>query len=252
MLHANKVFEIRQGVRLGSDVFIVPREYAKGLGRNERRFFRPAVMNSSISDGKLSDAYYIFYPYSIGLPPITSEKELEEHVPKYFKDYLSKAKGTLKARKTLVRQTELKWWDLLWPRAWQKERNSKIVSKYFGGKRSFAVDKTGEFVVVVGNAWLLKTGEIEQEITDDEVYFSSLTYLSSSIAYNMLDYLSIQVSGGQLDLSNKYVGELPVLNFETVELLDLTKLAQMGIAISEGRVERWAEVDELVLSIVSR
>ena len=37
---------------------------------------------------------------------------------KYFKDHLLKAKGTLKARKTLVRQTELKWWDLLWHRAW--------------------------------------------------------------------------------------------------------------------------------------
>ena len=132
------------------------------------------------------------------------------------------------------------------------ERDAKIVSKYFGGRRSFAVDRTGDFVVVVGNAWLLEKGEIEQEITDEEVYFAFLTYLSSSIAYDMLDYLSIQVSGGQLDLSNKYVGELPILNLATVEPLDLTMLIQMGIAISEGRAERWADVDELVLSIMNR
>jgi hypothetical protein len=252
MLHANKVFEIRQGVRLGNDVFIVPKEYVKGLARNERRFFRPAVMNSSIVEGKLSDAYYAFYPYSTGLPRITNEKELEQCVPKYFKDHLLKAKGTLKSRKTLVRQPELKWWDLLWPRAWQKDRSPKIVSKYFGGRRSFAVDKTGDFVVVVGNAWLLKTGGIEQELTDDEVYFAFLTYLSSSIAYDMLDYLSIQVSGGQLDLSNKYVNNLPVLNLKTLGLLDLTTLIQMGITISEGRVERWSDVDELVLASLNR
>ncbi len=92
------------------------------------------------------------------------------------------------------------------------ERDTKIVSKYFGGSRSFAVDKTGDFVVVVGNAWLLKKGEIAQEATDEEIYFAILTYLSSSIAYAMLEYVSIQVSGGQLDLSNKYVRELPILN----------------------------------------
>ncbi len=131
--------------------------------------------------------------------------------------------------------------------------SAKIVSKYFGGKRSFAIDKTGDFVVVVGNAWILKTGEIEQEITDEEVYFASLTYLNSSTAYDMLGYLSIQVSGGQLDLSNKYVSKLPVLNLnlKTVPLLDLTKLIQMGVAISEGRIERWADVDELILSIMN-
>ncbi|MBS1852457.1 MAG: N-6 DNA methylase [Acidobacteria bacterium] len=251
-LPANKVFDIRQGVRLGSDVFIVAKEYVRTLGKHERRFFRPAVMNPSIVDGKLSDTYYAFYPYTAGLPPITSEKELEEHVPRYFKDHLLKAKSTLKARKTLERQTELKWWDLLWPRAWQMERNAKIVSKYFGGRRSFAIDRTGDFVVVVGNAWLLKKGEVDQEITDEEFYSAILTYLNSSVAYDMLEYVSIQVAGGQLDLSNRYVGDLPVLNLASLELVDLTKLIEMGITISERTIDRWAEVDELVTSIMNR
>ncbi|HXN72925.1 MAG TPA: N-6 DNA methylase [Candidatus Acidoferrales bacterium] len=252
--YASKVFDIRQGARLGNDIFIMPRDYVKRLGKSEQRFFRPAVMNPSIVDGKLSDAYYVFYPYTRGLPLITSEKELQKNVPNYFKDHLSTVKETLKARKTLEGQTGLKWWDLLRPRAWQKERNAKIVSKYFGGKRSFAVDKTGDFVVVVGNAWILKAGEIEHEITDEEVYFAVLTYLNSSTAYDMLEYLSIQVSGGQLDLSNKYVGKLPLLdlNPKTVQLFDLTELIRMGVAISEGRVERWADVDDLISSIMNR
>jgi hypothetical protein len=252
MLPANNNFDIRQGIRLGNDVFILRKEYVQGLRKNERRFFRPAVMNPSIVDGQLSDAYYAFYPYTDGLPTITSEIELEENVPRYFKEHLLPAKATLKARKTLAGQTGLKWWDLLRPRTWQKECNTKIVSKYFGGTRSFAFDKTGEFVVVVGNAWLLKKGEVDQEVTDEEAYFAILAYLSSAIAYNLLEYLSIQVSGGQLDLSNKYVGELPVPNFATLPLVDLSELIQMGIKISEGKIDRWTDIDDLVLSVLTR
>ena len=126
MLPANKLFQIKQGIRLGNDVFVVPKEYVQGLRKkNEQRFFRPAVMNPSVVDGRLSDAYYAFYPYTDGLPSIASEKELEEHVPQYYKDFLLRAKPVLKTRKTLVRQTELKWWDLLWPRSWQKGRDTR-------------------------------------------------------------------------------------------------------------------------------
>ena len=153
---AKKVFQIRQGVRLGSDVFVVSKEYIQGLRRSERRFFRPAVMNPSISDGHLNDGYFVFYPYTTGLPAITSEHDLEEHVPTYYKELLT-AKPKLSARKSLV-EGGLAWWDLLRHRPWHEEHSVKIVSKYFGGARSFALDQAGEFIVVVGNAWLLEKG----------------------------------------------------------------------------------------------
>jgi len=249
------MFDIRQGIRLGNDVFIVSREYVQGLRKNERRFFRPAVMNPSIVDAKLNDAYYAFYPYTDGLPFIASETELEKQVPQYFKEHLLPAKTVLKGRKTLTRQTELNWWDLLWPRTWQKERNPKIVSKYFGGRRSFAFDGAGEFVVVVGNAWLLRkgaVGDMKVEITDEELYLSVLAYLSSATAYHLLEYVSVQVSGGQLDLSNRYVGELPVPNVATLAFADLSELIQVGTRISRGKIDRWEDVDELVVSILNR
>jgi adenine-specific DNA-methyltransferase len=253
---AKSLFAINQGIRLGNDVFVVPKEYVQGLRRkSEQQFFRPAIMNPSIADGKLSDAYYAFYPYTSGLPTIKTERELEEHVPGYYKDHLLPAKQMLKGRKTLVRQTELKWWDLLWPRSWQKNRGSKIVSKYFGGERSFGFDKTGDFVVVVGNGWLLKKGAIGElsqeipEITDEEAYLGMLAYLNSSLAHDLLEYLSIQVSGGQLDLSNRYVSELPVPDFTKLNSGELGRLTIAGGIIAEGKVERWSDVDDLVLSI---
>jgi hypothetical protein len=253
MLPANKLFQIKQGIRLGNDVFVVPKEYVQSLRKkSEQRFFRPAVMNPSVVDGKLSDAYYAFYPYTHGLPSITSEKELEDNVPQYYRDLLLPAKPVLKVRKTLARQTELKWWDLLWPRSWQKGRHAKIVSKYFGGIRSFAFDKTGDFVVVVGNGWLLRRGaigQLEQEITDEEVYLAILAYLSSTLARDLLEYVSVQVSGGQLDLSNKYISQLPVPNFASLKPSDLSKMIQTGLKITAGTIDRWSDVDDLILSI---
>jgi adenine-specific DNA-methyltransferase len=253
MQPANKLFQIKQGIRLGNDVFVVPKEYVQGLRKkSEQRFFRPAVMNPSVVDGKLSDAYYAFYPYTHGLPSISSEKELEENVPQYYRELLLPAKPVLKVRKTLTRQTELKWWDLLWPRSWQKGRHAKIVSKYFGGTRSFAFDKTGDFVVVVGNGWLLRSGaigQLEQEVTDEEAYFAILAYLSSTLAHDLLEYVSVQVSGGQLDLSNKYISQLPVPNFASLKPLDLSKMIQTGLKITAGVIDRWSDVDDLILSI---
>ncbi len=273
MLLARTAFDIRQGVRLGNDVFIVPKEYVQGLRKNEQRFFRPAVMNPSIADGKLADAHFVWYPYTTGLPPITTEKQLQEHAPHYYKDHLEPAKQALKARKTLVRQTELNWWDLLWPRSWQKAREPKIVSKYFGGGRAFAFDKSGDFVVVVGHAWVLKKGRALQELTDDdkkiqevidrvdrnleptddEVYLATLAYLSSSVAYDLIEYLSPQVAGGQLDLSNKFLANLPVPNLTKLKDESLSELIQAGTEIAgEKSFDRWSEVDEIVLSALGR
>lgn len=262
MLLANEMFDVRQGIRLGNDAFIILEEYWKTLRRSERRFFRPAVMNPSISDGRLSRTYYCFYPYTDGLPRITAESDLREHVPQFLADYLLPAKPALEKRKTLASQTELKWWDLLRSRGWQTELSPKLVSKYFGGPRSFAFDSTGEFVVVVGNAWILKKDRPAIEIqtgdesyfvpTQDEICFALLSYLSSSIAYDLLQYLSVQVAGGQLDMSNKYTGALPIPDLSKRGYASVQELIDLGRRISDGTVERLADIDELVIAALDR
>ena len=161
MVPASRMFHVRQGVRLGNDVFVVSKSYVQGLSKNEQRFFRPAVMNSSIDTGKLSDSYYAFYRYTEGLAKITSEEELKSHVPQYYREYLRQAKDTLKKGKSVTTQPQLRWYDLIRPGPWQMKRSAKIVSKYFGGRGSFAFDATGDFVAVVGMAWLLKRGVLE-------------------------------------------------------------------------------------------
>jgi len=176
---------------------------------------------------------------------------LAEFVPHYYKDHFQKAKTELKARKTLVRQTELAWWDMLWPRPWQMKPSPKIVSKYFGGLRAFAFDKTGAYVVVVGNAWLIKKNAV-LPITPEELYFAILAYLSSTAAFEMLEYLSVQISGGQLDLSGKYIEKLPVPKFSELEPAAIAEMIQMGTVIAKGEMESWGDVDKLILSVLSR
>lgn len=248
---AKKLFDIKLGVRLGNDVFIVSKEYVQRLAEDEQRFFRPAVMNLSISDGRLNDNYYVFYPHSEGLPALTSEEDLRERIPTYFQELLLPAKPKLSTR----RQADLNWWELLRHRAWLEEPRSKIVSKYFGKRRSFAFDQSGEFVVVVGSAWVRNKGTVQALVTDDDIYFALLTYLSSSTTEDLLKYVSIQVSGGQWDLSNKYLENLPIPDLARLaksEPAKMNDLIQTGIRISEGNVDRWADIDELVTSILSR
>ncbi len=208
-------------------------------------------MNLSISQATLNDNYYLFYRHSKGLPSIASEQDLQEHVPTYFNDRLLPAKKQLSSRKTLARG-KLDWWELLEHRSWQEEYEPKIVSKYFGGSRSFAFDRGGQFVVVVGNAWLINRGTIKFDITDEEIYFALLAYLSSTIADELLKYVSIQVSGGQLDLSNKYTGNLLVPNLSKVDSSEIGVLVRTGKLISEGKIDNWKEVDGVVLSILNR
>jgi hypothetical protein len=210
-------------------------------------------MNLSISDAKLNDDHYVFYRHSEGLPEISTQEELEQHVPTYFREILLPAKPKLETRKTLARAS-MNWWELLEHRAWLREHRAKIVSKYFGKGRSFAFDKTGEYVVVVGSAWLLNKGAVEIDVTDEEIYFALLTYLSSSTTENLLKYVSIQVSGGQWDLSNKYLEALPVLDFTKLAKSEPDKfsdLVQTGMRICAGSVDRWNEIDELVTSILN-
>lgn len=252
LIPTNAVFDVRQGSRLGHDVFVVPQDYVSGLRKSEQRFFRPAVMNQSISDAHLRSLFYVFFPYGLD-ESIETEADLKKNVPRYYAERLLPVKDALAGRKTLVRQKELKWWDLLWPRGWQMRLQPKLVSKYFGGPRSFALDSAGVFVVVVGNAWVLKKGVVPSGLFSEDVYMAMLAYMSTSVSYDLLEYLSVQVAGGQLDLSNKYVAGLPIPNLAVMEFSDQKKLIDVGKQIcSDNNFEDWEMVDRVVSSILAK
>jgi hypothetical protein len=206
-------------------------------------------MNPSIVEGRFVADYFVFYPYSADLPGIESDECLQEYVPTYYSEDLNPVKTKLAGRRTL-QNSNLHWWDLLRHRAWQEEPAPKLVSKYFGERKAFAFDDVGNVVVVVGQAWMLKKdAHLSDQLTDEEVYLAMLAYLSSSLADHLIGYLSVQVAGGQWDLSHKYLKDLPVPNLAKIHAARVNELVQIGRNILSGADNGAGDVDEIMNSI---
>ena len=171
---ARRLFDIRQGVRHGNDVFIITKDYFQGLTQQERRFFRPAVMNVSIADAMLNDKYYMFYRYTAGLPSIASEQDLMSTCRITTKRFCYRQETSSPRARPWLGRVRIggNSWSIA--RGWKTSARRKSCLSISGGARSFAFDRTGEFVVVVGNAWLLKKGSLPIAITDEEAYFCNV------------------------------------------------------------------------------
>jgi len=247
-----RLFDIHQGARLGNDVFILGKDVVMNFPEHEQKFFRPAVVNSSIVNGKLSDDKYAFFPYSRGLPAINTENLLIEHVPTYYRNYLLTARPALQARKTLERGGM--WWDLLWPRSWQFENKPKLVTKYFGKQGCFAYDKEGKYVVVVGNGWIYKDNSSKKKMVlewDEDTAYAYLAYLNSPLVEALISCMSSHVGGGQWDLSRKYLGQLPILDMSLVKATTFRSLVDFGKAFASGSLEDLSLLNETCLNALN-
>ncbi|VVD60714.1 hypothetical protein PCE31107_00088 [Pandoraea cepalis] len=246
LVAAKNLFDIKQGVRMGGDVFLVPKDFFTRMSEAERAFFRPAVTNATLVEAHLKLETYIFYPYTTGLDPIDSELDLARLVPAYYEEYLRPNKSELTARRSLVKASQ-PWWGLIWPREWQYAVKPKLVTKYFGQTGAFAWDTTGEFVVVVGHGWLPRESKKHwQHISSDEYALALVAVFASRLAEKLLSQVSAQVGGGQWDLSSKYVGELPLLAPTPANLRVLRDLAVWGKRIASEEAVDLDILTELV------
>lgn len=243
-ISAKKLFDIRQGVRMGSDLFIVSDDYFCQLSKSEQRFFRPAVMNPSFNDGVLTEKHFIFYPTTVGLPKIENERDLKTQVPTYYRDFLGPNESRLRARRSL--HDKASWWSLSERRAWLEEKKPRLISKYFGADRAFAFDPRGDSVVVVGHGWVLKRDLLgESNLTDVEVYLGMLAFLNSSVFKFLALFTSVQIAGGQFDLSNRYVENIPLPNPEKLKE-GFPQLIEAGKRILDRDKTIWSVLDEIV------
>ena len=228
---AGDVFYIRQGARTGfNKAFIVPRDVWEKLPKGERKFFRPAVLNSTLRDGRLVQSSYIFFPYQTATTLPTSESHLLRVVPQYYNRILRRHKNDL-----VSRTGQKEWWLLTRHRAWQEQSSPKLVSTYFGKAGSFAWDESGDFVVVQGFAWLPKGPEFNQRFTTS-VALAYLAILNSELMDDLLASVSVHIGGGQWDLSPRYLNRLPLPNLASQDFEPdlLEELARIGRAIHQG------------------
>jgi adenine-specific DNA-methyltransferase len=249
-----ELFQVRQGVRTGAnDAFVLRKADLQALPRREHKYFRPAAGNSTIRDGHLETAEYVFYPYGSAEVAIASEHELEAVVPTYHRRYLLPNKAKLRDRAGLGSRP---WWHLTWPRTWQYQRVPKIVSTYFGDRGSFAYDDSGQFVVVQGHGWTWSHADDPGESQTNPPPFSELplpwayvAVLNSFLFERILGAISPRVQGGQFNLSPRFVGRapLPPLFDEARVLGELTNgLARFGRRIAAGEPIATDEQEELV------
>ena len=228
------LFHVRQGVRTGlKRVFVLPTWKVDELPEKERPWFRPAIMNESISDAQIETGYRVFYPYDEHGLAIRSEADLLDLVPVYVERYLQPMRSQLKERASLVRAKRRDWWGLSRRRAWAGDHCPRIVSKYFGGPGGFAMDLEGRYIVVQGFAWLPKWQSTSKGLPIPDVLAAYAAVLNSTGFARLLEIFSPHVAGGQFDLSARHVARIPVPDLSTLSGDErtgrlVTRLARLG------------------------
>lgn len=235
-----ELFNIYQGIRTGDNsTFLLDLKRWEDIPANERVFFRPAVINKSIKYGYLQNIAFVFYPYTDCR--ILSEAELNEKLPYYYNNYLLPAKSRLVSRPGL---TGSAWWELTRHRSWQEIPESKIVSTYFGDAGSFAWDDEGTYVVLQGFGWLPKKPTRNKSHLR-KISLAYLAILNSQLFSELLSAVSNNVSGGQWDLSKRYVDNIsiPDLYSERPTSATTQKLFEIGNLIFLGSHVEEEELD---------
>ena len=234
------IFDVRQGVRTGAnDVFILGERDFRSIPVRERKWFRKAILNESVSDATVSSRHLVFFPYDKDGLALKDERSLAEEVPFYLKKYLSPNKERLASRASIVQSNSMAWWELSRHRSWTLNQEPRLVSKYFGGLGGIAADLEAEHAIVQGFAWIPKAswveGIVEDSMMDGGNYLSKLltAYLAlfSSKPFNrLLATFSPHVAGGQYDLSPRYVNSIPIPNLAMLVADEVTGRAVLELA----------------------
>lgn len=236
-------FNVQQGVITGlNSAFILTTKEIRSLPSKERAHFRPAIVNESISNGRISSDVWVFYPYnreSEGIA-IRSEAELTNIVPTYYEQYLAPQKEALLKRSRV--KPDL-WWRLSEHRAWQIDKKPRLFSTYFGAHGSFAFDESSQHVVVQGYAWIPKTAGAL-----DDIYGHALTALLAAPSIDKLfAAVSNNLAGGQWNLSARFVDNMPFPNLWGRDIRTVVEmLARAGVMLSAGEMVDKMELNDLV------
>ncbi len=235
------LFAVRQGTLTGkNEAFLLSREERDSLPRPERAFFRPAVLNASVSEGRIADSFYVFFPY--GKYTIDSAAKLRAVVPDFYEKFLKPHEISLKRRAGISQD---RWWELTRHRTWQVQSSPKLLSTYFGDRGSFAWDTSGHFVVVQGYGWLPKSGKRASGLTES-IALSYLGVLNSGIFSKLLAAVSNNVAGGQWNLSPRFVNGVPLPDLFSPEVNPdlLTTLCDAGRKIKEQGLNALTGVEQ--------
>jgi adenine-specific DNA-methyltransferase len=214
------LFRVRQGIKTGlNEALLISEIELNKLPRREQKYFKLTAGGGDISKGEIHSSQYIFY-----VPDIFSTPEqLIAEVPTFGKR-LRSFKERLQRRPKSNPQI---WWEPIWPR---KDIGTKprILTKMFGGLEMAAVDFAGEFLPLQAYAWL---PNVEKIAVDKELHEAALWWycriLNSRIFFLLRrEWAAAITSGGQLDVSPKYVNEIPLPTPSEGDLVHIVSLGR--------------------------
>ena len=215
-LPVDDLFDVKQGVLTGlNKAFLLSNDELGRLPEEERIYFRAATVSESISNGTISPTHVVFYPHTCDGNLFATEEEVRAAVPAYYRRYLKPNEPDLKARANITRSQRSDWWGLSERRSWALSTTPRIITKYFGESGGFAADIDAEYLVVQGYAWLPKwlTAEPEDEMgrsTEQALLYAYTALFNSSHFGQLVQAFAPTVSGGQFNLSPRYVKRIPI------------------------------------------
>jgi adenine-specific DNA-methyltransferase len=233
-----RIYSVKQGTLTGLNaVFVLGNGELSTLPKAERRYFRRAVLNDSIANGRLASTSWVFYPHGDDLSELATEDDVQRELRTFYRTRL------LPYREALIRRwgiTEANWWTLSKYRDWQVARRPKIVSTYFGDAGSFALDREGDHVVVQGYAWLPKQGSLTEKHL-----LATVATLSARITSVLLAGVSNNLGGGQWNLSKRFIENMPVVDPTAMPDDILNTLAAFGERLADGTTVDAEELNRL-------
>jgi adenine-specific DNA-methyltransferase len=249
------LFDVRQGVQTGyNPALLLNKVEWLALPKRERAYFRSATMSDSIQNGVVVHPYYLFFPHSAEGPIFENEKAIKDTVPEYYRKYLLPNRERLASRAAIRQANRKDWWGLMRARSWSFEGVPRIISKYFSGEGGFFVDQKAEYLPSTGFAWLPKPilrAHRDVDFSIERILLSYAALFNSSIFGKVLQYYAPHVSGGQFDLSPRYVNSVPLPNMaelitDPVRGQRVRRLAKLG-ALNE--ISREDERESIVADI---
>jgi adenine-specific DNA-methyltransferase len=250
MLCVEDLFDVKQGLLTGlNDVFILSQDQIKALPPAERRFFRPALFRDAITNGTIDEKNHVFFPYKKGGLVFLNESEARAKLPTYFESYLIPRELELKNRSG-IDDASKPWWALSRYYAWIQKPGPRLLTKYFGASGDFVLDENARFIPLQGYAWFLKerSNGVAQssELSTVQVLKAYYTLLNSRTFSRLLKVFSDPVSGGQFNLSARFVRPIPLPDFINLGAADVALRLAVTADATDVLSSRWLnEVDEV-------
>jgi adenine-specific DNA-methyltransferase len=235
----NALFEVKQGIRTGyNQAFVFSQAEVQGLPPEEQAAFRAAITSEDIIGGRAPTRVMIFYPYGPPWDEMADEADLMARLPVFAARQLLHRRETLQGR---ARATA-RWWNLSLPRGALTRGRPIFVTKYFAGPGGIALDAERANLVLQGFGWIpteratAMFGQAWGRTVPASV-FAYLAILNSNAFFEIVAAHSNTTRGGQFDMSQRYVDDLPLIDLAQVppeQQPIVADLATLGRAIHVG------------------